>query len=239
MRCSNNDITDRKKVESFLVNSQDKLRALTQHINEVTENERKSISREIHDELGHMLTALKYDIDNLMINPELTVQLVRNELTVMFGMVESLIESVRKIATELRPGILDHLGLFPALEWQINQFRMMTKINCIYSIPDDLSITFNKSETTTIFRILQEILTNVARHSKATKIEISVYKENDHFCMNVTDNGVGFKTMEKNQTISLGIMGMQERALSIGGEIQIDSEPGKGTSITLLLNKKD
>ncbi len=190
MRCSNNDITERKKVESFLVNSQDKLRALTQHMNELTENERKNIAREIHDELGHMLTALKYDIDNLMSNSELTVELVKNELPVMIGMVESLIDSVKKIATELRPGILDHLGLFPAMEWQINQFRMMTKIKCLY-YSGNLDVSFDKNETTTIFRILQEILTNVARHSKANEVVISVDKKTDTFYMNISDNGIG------------------------------------------------
>ena len=237
-RGSNSDITQRKKAESFLVNSQEKLRALTQRINELTENERKRISREIHDELGHMLTVLKYDIDSMMNNTELTVEQVNIELPGMFSMVESLIESVRKIATELRPGILDHLGLFPAIEWQINQFRMLTKVNCIYDIPDDLDVTFNKNETITIFRIIQEILTNVTRHSKAKKVEISSRIDNNQFVLNVKDNGVGFVPMGKIQSGSLGLMGMQERALSIGGEIEIDSAPGKGTSITLLLDKK-
>jgi len=237
-RGRNSDITERKKAESFLVNSQDKLRALTQHMNELTENERKTIAREIHDELGHMLTALKYDIDSLINNPQLTIDQVNNELPDMFSMVESLIESVQKIATELRPGVLDHLGLLPAMEWQINQFRMMTKMNCIYTVPDDLDVTFDKTETTNIFRLLQEMLTNVARHSKANKVEISAHKENDLFVLNVKDNGVGFMVADKTQSGSLGLMGMNERALSIGAEIQIDSAPEKGTSISLLLVKK-
>ncbi len=237
MRCSNNDITERKNVENFLVNSQDKLRALTQHMNELAENERKTIAREIHDELGHMLTALKYDIDSLMSNSEMTVDLVKDELPPMFSMVESLIESVRKIATDLRPGILDHLGLLPALEWQINQFRMMTKMNCIYAVPDDLDVTFTKHETTNIFRMVQEMLTNAARHSKASKVEISARMENKTFVLHVKDNGVGFMMADKIQSGSLGLMGMNERALSIGAKIQIDSIPEKGTSITFLLDK--
>ncbi len=237
-RGRNSDITERKKAESYLVNSQDKLRALTQRINELAENERKNIAREIHDELGHMLTALKYDIDCLMNNSKLTVEQVNNELPAMFSMVESLIETVRKIATELRPGILDHLGLLPAMEWQINQFRMMTKMNCIYDVNDDLNVSFNKNETTHIFRLLQEMLTNVARHSKASKVEISAHKANDIFVLNVKDNGNGFTVADKIQSGSLGLMGMNERALSIGAEIQIDSAPGKGTSITFLLEKK-
>ena len=105
-RGSNSDITARKNLESYLIDSQNKLRALTRHITALTEKERTSIAREIHDELGHMLTALKYDIDNLINEPELTAELARTELPVMSGMVESLIDSVRKIATELRPGIL-------------------------------------------------------------------------------------------------------------------------------------
>ncbi len=237
-RGSNSDITARKNLEAYLVDSQNKLRALTQYMTAITEKERTNIAREIHDELGHMLTALKYDIDNLTNEPELTAETIKTELPVMSGMVESLIDSVRKIATELRPGILDHLGLFPAVEWQINQFRMMTKINCKLDMDNNLDVTFDKNETTTAFRILQEILTNIARHSKAKMVHVSVsYLENE-FKMKVTDDGIGFQMSDQIMGNSLGLMGMQERALSIGGEIQLDSRPGKGTTVSFLLLKQ-
>lgn len=235
-RASNSDITARKRAESFLINSHSKLRALTRRLNEIAENERKNIAREIHDELGHVLTALKYDIDNLLNNKDLTVKEVKEELPIMISMVESLIDSVRKIATELRPGILDHLGLFPAIEWQIQQFRMLTKISCEYT-PEELDLEFNKNETTTIFRILQELLTNVARHSKAKKLQVQATKLHEEFLLQVKDDGIGFNLTDNFNSKSLGLIGMQERALSIGGRINVESSPGEGTCVSFLLKK--
>ncbi|MDD4144673.1 MAG: PAS domain-containing protein [Prolixibacteraceae bacterium] len=230
-RGSNRDITTRKVMEENLLDSQKKLRALTQHINNLMEEEKKQIAREIHDELGHMLTVIKYDLTNLTNNRELAVEQVHEELHVMVGLVDSLIDAVRKIATELRPGVLDHLGLFPAIEWQINQFQMMTKIQCDCEL-DELEIEFNKQETTTIFRILQEILTNIARHSNAKKVVIKIFSAEEDFYLTVKDDGVGFNLEEKLQSGSLGLIGMQERALSIKGEVSVESYPGKGTLIS-------
>jgi PAS domain S-box-containing protein len=236
-RGSNSDITSRKNLESYLVDSQNKLRALTQHMNIITERERTSISREIHDELGHMLTALKYDINNLFDNSELTVDIVKTELPVMCGMVESLIDSIRKIATELRPGNLEHLGLIPSMEWKIDNFRMLTKIKCHLEKSNSLDIIFDENETITIYRIFQEILTNIARHAEAKRVDIKVSYQLNEFMMTVTDDGAGFHVAEKIQGNSLGLLGMQERALAINGEIQFESIPGKGTTIKFLLHK--
>lgn len=236
LRGSNSDITARKNTENSLRESQNKLRALTQHINALAEEERKNIAREIHDELGHMLTALKYDIDNLLEDSSLSMAEIKTELPTLNSMVESLIDSVRRIATELRPGILDHLGLFPAIEWQINQFRMMTKMKCSCHI-EEMNFAFDKEETTTIFRILQEILTNIARHSKAKNVDITIRKQAHQFVMKVSDDGVGFDVSKSLGDSSLGLIGMQERALSIGGEIDLESIPDKGTSVSFLIEK--
>ncbi len=235
-RGSSSDITDRKQVEKNLIESQSKLRTLTRYINELAEKERITIAREIHDELGHMLTALKYDMHNMLEEKNISSGKVKTQLPVMIGMVESLIESVRKIATELRPGILDHLGLFPAIEWQVNQFRMMTRMSCdfISSHPD---VTFNKEEISNIYRIFQEVLTNVARHSRAKKVTITIDKKNDQFRLSVIDNGIGFDSTTSIKSNSPGLIGMQERALAIGGQVKIDSTPGKGTTVTFLLHK--
>lgn len=235
-RGSNRDITQRKKAEFVLLDSQKHLRQLTQRIDAIAEEERTRIAREIHDELGHLLTALKFDMDELIDQDDLTMNSVKDELATMIGMVDSLIDSVRKIATELRPGILDHLGLFPAIEWQIKQFRMRTKI-CCSLVMNEKDVTFDKNETTIIYRIVQEILTNITRHSKATHVKVVIKKQEDDFVIKFSDNGIGFNPHGNNNMHSLGLMGMKERALSIGGELNIESLPGKGTSITFSLPK--
>lgn len=233
-RGSNQDITQRKVAEKILVDSQKHLRQLSQRMEEITEAERTRISREIHDELGHLLSALKYDMEGLLTHSDLSGEQLKNELEVMVDMVDSLLDSVRKIATELRPGILDHLGLFPAIEWQLKQFRLRTKICCSFSM-EEMEISLDKNETNIIFRILQEILTNITRHAEATHVKVLLNKTDSHFLMEVTDNGVGFEYDDYIQMNTFGLIGMKERALSIGGEIHIDSKPGKGTIVRFLL----
>ena len=237
-RGSNRDITKRKVYENELIESHSHLRELTQRMDVVAEEERIRIAREIHDELGHLLTALKYDLDGLTNNKELTADLAKSEMEAMISIVDSLIDSVRKIATDLRPGILDHLGLFPALEWRIREFQKRTKIDTHYKL-DEAEFSFDKNETTIIYRIVQEILTNVSRHSKATKLWFTTTKENDCFLLSVKDDGIGFEVKDKQRTGSLGLMGMRERAMSIGGELQIESSPGQGTTVNFLLRKND
>lgn len=233
-RGSNQDITQRKVAEKILLDSQKHLRQLSQRMEAITEAERTRIAREIHDELGHLLSALKYDMEGLVNRSELSVEHLKNELEVMVDMVDSLIDSVRKIATELRPGILDHLGLFPAIEWQLKQFRLRTKICCSFSM-EEMELSFDKNETNIIFRILQEMLTNITRHAEATHVDVLLSKTDTHFMMEVTDNGIGFQYDDYHQVNTLGLIGMKERALSIGGDIQINSKPGKGTKVRFLL----
>lgn len=235
-RGSNQDITQRKVAEKILLDSQKHLRQLSQRMEEITEAERTRIAREIHDELGHLLTALKYDMEGIINRDEMIADDLKSELGMMMDMVDSLIDSVRKIATELRPGILDHLGLLPSIEWQIKQFRLRTKICCVLSI-QEMDVSFDKNETNIIFRILQEILTNITRHAKANHVKVLLTNRDSCFHMEVTDNGIGFEYEDIPPMNTLGLIGMKERALSIGGEIQIDSKPGKGTMVRLLLPK--
>jgi two-component system sensor histidine kinase UhpB len=235
-RGSNRNINKQKNAELVLIESEKHLRALTQRIDEVAEEERIRISREIHDEIGHLLTALKYDTESLINHSSLSPEQIKEELSGMISMIEALIDSVRKIATDLRPGILDHMGLLAALEWKIKQFRLKNKICCEYTI-EEMDVQFTKNETTFIYRILQEIFTNVTRHSKATNIWISITKGENLFIMKISDNGIGFDYQESLQKGSLGLLGMVERAKSIGGEVQIESEFGKGTTTTFILKK--
>jgi PAS domain S-box-containing protein len=235
-RGSNRNITKQKIAELILVDSEKHLRALTQRMDEVAEEERIRISREIHDEIGHLLTALKYDTEGLTNHLNNKPEQIKEELSGMISMIDALIDTVRKIATELRPGILDHMGLLAAIEWKIKQFRLKNKICCEYDI-EEMDVVFTKNETTFIYRILQEIFTNVTRHSKATHLLISIGQNDGNFVMKVTDNGVGFDVQASLQKGSLGLMGIRERAKSIGGEIQIESFPGKGTITTFILKK--
>jgi len=235
-RGSNRDITPSKKTENNLLSSQLQLRALTKRMDAVAEEERTRISREIHDELGHLITAIKFDIQCLYNKKDINEKHLKKELASMTCMLDFLIDSVRKIATELRPGILDHFGFCHAIEWQIEQFKKRTNIQCEYLIIDK-DIDFDKDVTTIIYRILQEILTNITRHSEATKVYISLSQKDGWFSMSVSDNGIGFEVMDKHDDSSLGLMGMYERALSIGGELKIESVKGEGTNITLRLEK--
>ena len=237
-RGSNRNINKQKESEKVLIESEKHLRALAHRMDSIAEEERIRIAREIHDEIGHLLTALKYDTEGLINHSEFSQEHITEELTGMVSMIESLIDSVRKIATELRPGILDHMGLLAAIEWKIKQFRLKSRICCEYKI-EEMDVEFTKNETTFIYRILQEIFTNTTRHAQATHMWISITKKDDLFIMKVRDNGVGFDVPLSLQKGSLGMMGMRERAMSIGGEIQIESAPGIGTTTTFLLKKID
>jgi signal transduction histidine kinase len=236
-RGSNRDITERKRAEGVLMESQNQLRALAKRIDAISEEERIRIAREIHDELGHLLTAIKFDIGFLKNRSDISEQTFYEELDSISGMLDSSIDSVRRIAADLRPGILDHLGLCPAIEWNLTQFEKRTNIKCEHSL-NPLNIDFDKTETTIIYRIFQEILTNVARHSKATRLSVSLSKDGDRLLFKVTDNGIGFDVDKIDARHSLGLMGMNERALSIGGVIKIDSSIGGGTAVSLLIDKK-
>lgn len=242
------DISDRKKVEKDLMvseakyrklseqlaESREQLRALAAHIQNVREEERIFIAREIHDELGHLLTVMKLDLEELKINAGSEHERLAEKIETMIELVNSGISSVRKIATELRPGILDHFGLIPALEWFIQQFQIHSKITCNYFFGKE-SLNLSNEESSTIFRIVQEVFTNIARHSKADTVEVNMTENDGHIIFNIKDNGVGFSQDKHPGKISFGILGMKERAISIGAEFNIVSSPGNGTEISLIL----
>lgn len=242
------DITDRKKVENDLVGSEAKykklseqlaeskaqLRALAAHLQNVREEERIVIAREIHDELGHLLAVMKLDLEECRINWGLEPEKLREKIEPMIELVNSGISSVRRISTELRPGILDHFGLIPALEWHIQQFQLHTKISCTCFFEKE-SLNLSNEDSSTIFRIVQEIFTNIARHSKADTVQVKMTEFDGHIIFNIKDNGVGFSQTKSSGRISFGILGMKERARSIGAEFNIVSSPGNGTEISLIL----
>jgi signal transduction histidine kinase/CheY-like chemotaxis protein len=230
-----NKIKDRTRELEY---SREQLRGLSSHLQNIREDERKHVAMEIHDELGHLLTAMKLDMEGLMNQNDLSADSLREKLLPLINMVDASIDSVKTIATELRPAILDNFGLVPALEWLVQQLRIRTKIECEISV-DTGNYSFNNDESTAIFRIFQEILTNVSRHSKATKIWISFKKDNNSLMLRVKDNGVGFDVEKVSKVHSFGILGMSERALSIGGKLTIESIKDIGTTVNLEIKERN
>jgi PAS domain S-box-containing protein len=226
------DITERKRAEEQLRSSREQLRALSAHLQSIREEERTLISREIHDELGQDLTGLKMDlswlIKRLPKNQELDVKKVES----MLKLVDTTIQSVRRISTKLRPGVLDDLGLTAAIEWQAQDFQTRTGIQCEFN-PNLREIDLDRDRSTTVFRIFQETLTNVARHASATRVNICLNEEAAGLVLIVEDNGRGIKEREISDPKSLGLLGMRERALIFGGEVTISGAPGKGTTVML------
>jgi len=196
----------------------------------IREKEQTRISREIHDELGQALTALKLEVSLLgtRLRSDADLERIIGEIS---EMLDSTIQTVRKIATQLRPDVLDKLGLIPAIEWHLLEFRKRTGIECNFaSSPSDLHLS--EPHSTAFFRILQEALTNVARHARASRVQIRLDEKNDQDFLLIEDNGVGIDTEKLADSESLGLLGMQERAHALGGWVVVRRNEKKGTTVT-------
>ena len=225
------DVTDRKQAEDQLQASREQLRSLSAHLESVREEERKNMAREIHDELGQILTALKIGLSSVTEGLTEEQQLFR-KVKSMTELIDTAIETVKRISAELRPPILDDLGIAVALEWQAEEFKKRTQINCEFtSRPKD--IVLDPDRSIAIFRIFQEALTNVARHSNASRVSAVLTKETGKIVLTVKDNGKGIEENQIADPKAFGIIGMKERAHFLGGEVRVDGTPGKGTSITV------
>ena len=230
------DIARRRRTEKELRDSREQLRALAARLQAVREEERTRVAREIHDELGQMLTAIKMDLrwiendleqlDDPRLNPLLDKAVAATELT------DALARSVQRIAAELRPGILDRLGLVMALTHEAEQFQQRTGIQCRLKLSEDEPLLPAES-VTAVFRIFQEALTNVARHARASEVEIELESSPGFIALKICDNGSGIKSDDLLGGHSLGLLGMQERARHLGGEITFKSGPAGGTLLTL------
>lgn len=222
------DLSETKRAEQDLRASSEQSRSLAAHLLTVREEERAMISREVHDELGQSLTAVKMDLAWLAkrLPPENGEMIERIRSTRQLA--ESLIQDVRRISTELRPGILD-LGLAAAVEWQVQEFQARTGIRCSHRLLTREVLAPDVS--TALFRILQESLTNVARHAQATRAEVVLQKRRDRLVLSIHDNGRGFDQADPSLFKSLGLLGMRERAAILGGQVNISSAPGKGTTV--------
>ena len=226
------EIEERQRVEEQLRNSLDQLRALAARLQSVREDERTSVAREIHDELGQSCTAIKMDLALLRRRLTQKQPQVRAKVDSALQLVDNMIVTLRRIASELRPRTLDDLGLPAALESQAQEFESRTGIRCSVTLPQDLP-TLDADRATAIFRIFQESLTNVARHARATCVEACLERNQNQLIFQVRDNGKGFDPQEAAARRSLGLVGMQERALLLSGDLKIEGIPGAGTTLTL------
>ena len=224
------------RAEAQLVASRERLRSLSVKLQQVREQERTSIAREIHDELGQQLTALQMDLfwlDTKLsnLNGAAMSFSVRERTHEMMALVDTAIQSVQRIATELRPGVLDDLGLKAAMEWQAKDFQKRSGIKCALTLNVDDS-NLEPQVATAMFRIMQESLTNVSRHAGASQVQISLGEEADKFTLAVSDNGKGIEKERTADPKSLGLLGMHERVFLLKGTLEINGKPGEGTTVT-------
>jgi PAS domain S-box-containing protein len=224
------DVSELKRVEEERQRSLDQLRALAARLQSVREEARKRVAREIHDQLGQALTAIKIDFSSLVHEWPAGENPPSKRIASILKLVDEAIQAVRRIATELRPGILDDLGLVAALEWAGADFQARTGTTCRLDLPQD-DIAVDPEQATAIFRIFQETLTNVARHADASEVDVRLAKEDGNLTLEVHDNGKGIPEDKLSSGESLGILGMRERAMLLGGELTISGLPGNGTTV--------
>jgi signal transduction histidine kinase len=229
-----------REVERLLNNiltwqqSLNQMRALAARLHSAREEERTRVAREIHDELGQALTAIKLEFTSLLHDLPEQPELAAPRGQSILRLLDQTIQSVRRIATGLRPGILDDVGLVAALEWAAEDFQTRTGTRCRVDLPD-ADIALDPERATALFRIFQETLTNIARHADATQVDVRLGKENGNLILEVRDNGKGIGEEHLSAGTSLGILGMRERVLLLGGTLTISGTPEKGTTVRVLL----
>lgn len=223
---------DARRAEEELRGSREQLRRLAAHLQSVREEERTRISREIHDGLGQALTGLKMDLSWLVRKRDENQNSLGEKTKSMLDVVDSIIQTVRNISTDLRPGVLDYLGLAAAIEWQVHEFQKRSATQCQLGLPIE-EIPMDGTCSTAMFRIFQETLTNIARHAHATKVKINLEENDGSAILEVADNGRGIRQSSLFDPKSLGLLGMRERALLLGGEVSIRRNDGEGTTVTV------
>lgn len=233
-----NDVTEKLIAEQMMKQSNLELRELSSHLETIREEERTTISREIHDELGQQLTGLKMDASWLSRKIPQHETILQEKITTMISLIEDTVKSVRRISSDLRPGILDDLGLIDALDWASVEFERRTGIECKFK-PTVEDVSFEKNLSTGIFRVYQEALTNVARHAGASRIKTTFDKSTDNWVLVIEDDGKGFDSSDVISKKTLGLVGMKERAKMFGGKLNIASMAGVGTVIRLEVPLKE
>jgi signal transduction histidine kinase len=228
------EIKERKVAEAQLRESEVQLRALAARLISIREEERARIAREIHDELGQVLTGLKMDIMWLAKRLAGTEAQLVEKTETMRRLIDSTMHLIRRISTGLRPEILDDMGLVAAIGWQAKEFQKRMGMRCRIKLPEDQAVP-DKELSTAVFRIFQEILTNIARHAKASSVNVQLSIADDFLKLKVADDGIGISESQIRGHGSLGLLGMQERAQLFGGEVSIRGASGRGTTVSVTI----
>lgn len=229
------DVTERRRANEALRESREELQRLSANIEHIREEEKTRIARELHDDLGQLLTALKIDTGRF----EQTIEgkldeMSRGALRGIYGVIDQLVASVRRIAADLRPVMLDDLGPIPAIDWFIQEFSARHGI-AVHAQLDAGEVGFNRDSGTEVFRIVQEALTNIARHSGASEVTIEIAREAPFCMVKISDNGRGALSDARRNRKSFGLIGMRERAARLGGELAVRTAPGQGFALTVTL----
>lgn len=227
---------ERLKAVTDLTKSHEQLRQLAAHLQSVREAERTNIAREIHDELGQNLTASTMELSRIAatLSKKPGNEVIARQLTAAIGFVSSTLGTVKQICTNLRPPLLDHLGIGAAIEWQCEEFQKRSGVECEVAIASDI-FTVNSDVATALFRIFQEALTNVLKHSQATKVDASLKEGDGKVVLEIHDNGVGITENQMSKRHSFGLLGMRERLYPLGGTVSINGKDQGGTTLTVTI----
>jgi signal transduction histidine kinase len=224
------DDTQGRLAQRELERSREELRSLSRHLQSVREEEKARIAREVHDELGSTLTALRMDLDWMAERLPAEMEPLREKRSAMVRLVESAVAATRKIVTDLRPSILDDLGLAAAVRWEAAEFKKHTGVPIEVEAPD-MDGTIQREAALALFRIFQETLTNVARHAKASRVWVHLAINEEGYVLQVRDDGAGMDEKDLVKTTSHGLRGMRERAQQLGGDVSVSSQRGRGTTL--------
>jgi PAS domain S-box-containing protein len=224
------DVSARVRAEEALRRSTEELHELASAAHRAGEQEKSRIARELHDELGQALTALRMDVAWCRAKVPGGSDGVAARLEQMEAMLEATVAATRRIAADLRPLMLDDLGLLPALEWLVENFTQHTGVPCELAI-DDGQLELPDMQATAVFRAVQESLTNIAKHARASRVDVTIQHEDSQLTISVRDDGVGFAPEESRKPDSFGLLGLRERAALLGGEAMVTSAPGRGTHV--------
>src|SRR5690348_7830287 len=223
------DVSERVQAEQALRRSKDELHELASAAHRAREQEKSRIARELHDELGQSLTALQMDVawcrERIPAQDGMAMRLARME-----SLLETTVAATRRISSDLRPLMLDDLGLRPALEWLVESFTQHTGVRCDLSVASE-ELELPELQATAVFRAVQESLTNIAKHARATRVDVNIEQENSTLAIRVRDDGIGFSPEDSRKPNSFGLLGLRERAALLGGEASVTSAPGRGTEI--------
>ena len=233
------DITDRKMAENALIESKAQLANFAAHLQSVREEERSILARDIHDDLGQILIAMKIDLGLLKQNVMKTIQpdefeILRIKFEELNKLVDSTLKSARRIMTDLRPEVLDLLGYVDTVTQHLKSFEERTKILCVFTNNVE-NLELNSQQSVALYRIVQEALNNTAKYSRATEVRVILNQHNNYLTLEISDNGVGFDMKDPKKRDSYGLMGMKERVILLEGKLEISSAPGTGTQIKVTM----